>query len=178
MGAYVYKLNGKTIKAFNGCKYDNEVIEIAIASFYTKPWSRQWDWFSALSQYDDSYDKWMTSIERAEMRERELFSAGIYKNEYSTDDKEYWQMKRKMKKAKAYMQAMIDRGVKYVAFGEFPRDEVYKEYTVYELGEGFWWSDEPTYGTPEVGTIHRLAVGHNIDGSRIQFTFVKQFKKE
>lgn len=187
MSEYLYKLNGKTFEAHN--TVTNETVLIALAPYYTKPNHKLYTWLSNIAQFsEESRDlktqKWVSSSEIKEFREKELRNADIrrpnkdrtYGGNYNTelyfyqeDARSYWKVKHRIEKAENAEKEFEKSGVTLVCFiddikdiGKLYEGRPIEPCDVFKLN-GFLWGDEPTYGTPKQGTV-------DLVNGRIEYT--------
>jgi hypothetical protein len=159
---YIYKLNGKTIKATNSVT--GEPVVIAFAPFWFKPWSSTYQKLDAIAAYKDNYDRWLTSVERKEMNEHELHSAGFYKpsnkrsyeyQEYQNQAASYWKLKRLVLNAEKFEKNFEDAGVNHVVFEDNASGLKSNCITnIHKLNGSYYFDEQtPDFGTPLVGTL-------------------------
>lgn len=159
---YIYKLNGKTIKATNSVT--GEPVVIAFAPFWFKPWSSTYQKLNAISAYKDNYDPWLTSTERKEMNEHELHAADIRKprdkytwemSSYRDAAKSYWNLKRKVLNAEKFEKNFEKSGVNHVVFDDNASDLIKNGTTnIHKLNGSYYFDEQiPDFGTPVMGTL-------------------------
>lgn len=159
---YIYKLNGKTIKATNSVT--GEPMVIAFAPLWFKPWSSTYQKLDAICTYKDEYHKWMDSAERKETNEHELHAAGIYPPHnkssyemisYRESARSYWNLKRKILNAEKFEKNFEATGVKHVVFEDGARDLKKNEITsIHKLNSSYYFDEQtPDFGTPVLGVL-------------------------
>jgi hypothetical protein len=159
---YIYKLNGKTIKATNSVT--GEPVVIAFAPFWFKPWSSTYQKLDAIAAYKDNYDRWLTSAERKEMNEHELHAAGFYKpsnqrsyeyQDYKNQTAGYWNLKRKVLNAEKFEKNFEADGVKHVVFDDSASELIKNGTTnIHKLNGSYYFDEQnPDFGTPLVGIL-------------------------
>lgn len=140
MATYLFKVNGKTIKATN-IKTGN-VVEIATAPFWIKPYHEHFDWLGNIERYrwNEKNDIFTPTVQS---REAELQSIGLWKKYDEAQIRDYWHMKRLVIKAMQQLKDMENRGVEYVVFySDKEIKELDYEFNVYTLNDCVY-SDQP-----------------------------------
>lgn len=159
---YIYKLNGKTIKATNSVT--GEPVVIAFAPFWFKPWSSTYEKLDAICTYKDEYHKWLSSVERKELNENELHAAGIRKprdphswemSSYRDAAAAYWKLKRKVINAEKFEKNFEAAGVNHVVFEDGASDLIKNGTTnIHKLNGSYYFDEQtPDFGTPIMGTL-------------------------
>lgn len=162
MSNYIYKLNGKTIKATNAVTGEPTVI--AFAPFWIKPWGSTYTKLDAIQTYKNEYPKWLSSAERKEVNKCELNAADIPTSrdphfwELSPNRDaatNYWKLKRKVLNAEKFEKNFEAAGIKHVMFVDRIEDIKNSPVTLIHKLNGAYYFDEQAidFGTPVMGQL-------------------------